>query len=120
MKRGRLLLVLLCAGLFSLSSTACVGGKATPAVWQSVTKGQTVLVVGVVRRVGNDPFTHLVIFDSQEKDWYLDEAAEKLLSAYEQRNVKIVGVVELKHMIFADGSEPLPPNRILHDVKIVE
>ena len=89
-----------------------------PSVWEKATAGQIAQVSGKVRRVGNDPLTVLIITDSADRDWYLDEAGTSLLQSYEQRAIMVKGTVELKEMVLANGKK-LGTRRILTDVTII-
>ncbi|MBI9097219.1 MAG: hypothetical protein JEY91_02015 [Spirochaetaceae bacterium] len=89
-----------------------------PSVWETATTGQIAEVSGKVRRVGNDPLTVLIITDSADRDWYLDEAGTILLQSYEQKAIMVKGTVELKEMVLANGKK-LGTRRILTDVTII-
>jgi hypothetical protein len=83
--------------------------------WDLAEGGQHVLITGTVHRVGNEPFTVLVITDESDNSWNLDENSAILLSSYEQQKVSVTGTVILKAMTLADGTE-MSPQRILTDL----
>ncbi|GHU71158.1 hypothetical protein FACS189450_06750 [Spirochaetia bacterium] len=89
------------------------------ALYGSAVSGQSVEVSGRVRLVGNEPFSDLVLTDSEEHTWYIDPADRKTLSSYEQQTVTIRGVVELKEMALANGKS-LGSRRTLSGVILVK
>jgi hypothetical protein len=78
-----------------------------------------VTVEGTVRRVGSEPFSRIVVTDTEDQDWYIAVAEESALSGYEQVRVRVRGRLELRKMILADGKE-LPDQRELADVELLE
>jgi len=87
-------------------------------LWDSAVTGQIVELSGKVRRVGNEPFTYVVLSDSGGKDWYPDDAGLVLLKPYEQRMVHVRGKLSLKELILANGKK-LTPRRILIEITIM-
>ena len=88
-------------------------------LWESARDGQTVAVSGTLRRGGTGTFNDLVVTDADGKDWYVERAAAAELGAYEQKPVKVEGVLRLRKMKLANGKE-LPDRRELTEVRIVE
>lgn len=80
--------------------------------------GEVVRVSGRVRRVGSDPFTELVVTDADGIDWYLDEAGEDRVQESEQETVVIEGVVHLRKIELADGTD-LGLRHELHEIELV-
>jgi hypothetical protein len=112
------------AGLLALVSYSAyaqgnMSSEPTAELWENAIPGQIVELSGKVRRVGNVPFTALVITDSSGKDWHLDDAGTLLLKSYEQKEVLVKGKVFLKEMILANGKK-LPSRRTLTEITIVE
>lgn len=87
-------------------------------IWEIVSEGQMVTVSGKIRRVGSEPMSFIVLTDSADKDWYLDEAGERLLQGYEQVQLRVTGTVELKEMTLANGKK-LGARRILTAISII-
>ena len=81
-------------------------------------EGEVVIVVGVVRRVGAEPFSELVITDSDETDWYIAPDSVPLLRGLEQRPVRVQGVLALRRMTLADGRD-LPARRELSQIEVL-
>lgn len=90
----------------------------SPSVWDTASQGATVEVNGKIRRVGNEPFSVLVITDSADKDWYTDEEGALLLRSFEQKKVTVQAKVELKEMTLANG-KIMGTRRILTNMKII-
>ncbi|MDR2375081.1 MAG: hypothetical protein LBD96_01430 [Treponema sp.] len=80
--------------------------------------GDWVELEGRVRLVGSEPFTDLVLTGTDGQDWYLEGPARRALHAYEQRNVRVRGRVELREMVLANGRS-LGLRRSLSDVKLI-
>jgi hypothetical protein len=74
---------------------------------------------GRVRLLGGEPFTDLVLTAADGQDWYLEGPARRALQAYEQRNVRVRGKVELREMVLVNGRS-LGLRRGLSDVKLLE
>jgi len=110
----------------SASITACAGKTAQAEnragrqlSWETAKEGDEGVVSGTIRRVGNEPFTYLILTDADKKNWRLDKDAQRLLRAYEMKRVRISGVVTLRKRIFADGKR-LPDLKELTHVKILD
>jgi hypothetical protein len=73
---------------------------------------------GRVRLVGSDPFPDLVLTDSGDQDWYIENTSRQTLRAYEQQHLAIRGRVELRELILANGRS-LGIRRILWDVAVI-
>jgi hypothetical protein len=82
-------------------------------------EGQAVEVSGRVRLVGSASFPELVLTDRQNRDWYIDEASQKILEPHEQGMVTVRGTLVVQKMILADG-RVLGTRRILTGVSLVE
>ena len=95
--------------------------KAGPAGPLSVTPadGEHVTVSGIVRRVGTDPFSELIITDADETDWYITAGDRGLFDRLENRRVVVTGTLKLRRMILADGRE-LSPRRELYGIEVLE
>ncbi len=85
----------------------------------SIVENSLITMTGKVRRVGNEPFTELVLTDGEGKEWHLDEGAGKILAPYEQREVTVTASVRYRRMVLANGKE-LPPMGILYDLSLVK
>lgn len=122
-------ILILCAGI----SMACAGlgaqtkaagaapSPAAPAEPGTTTAvdGQAVVVRGTLRRVGNEPFSRLVLTDSSGRDWDLDAAARKALSGRETARVRVSAILRLKPRLLANGKR-LPDLRELTEVKLLD
>lgn len=112
----------LAALLLAAALPATAGGSAEGkggSLWETAEDGQRVVVGGTLRRVGTGTFNDLVVTDADGKDWYVERAAAAELGAYEQKPVKVEGVVKLRKMKLANGKE-LPARRELSEVRVVE
>lgn len=81
--------------------------------------GQTVTVTGTLRRVGNEPFSRLVVTDADGRDWYLAQEDEAAVGLREQRQVSVEGTLRLLPMTLANGKK-LPDRRELTKVRLLE
>lgn len=81
-------------------------------------EGTWIVVTGTVRRVGAEPFSELVITDSDEQDWYVQPEDVFLLRTLEQQQVRVRGMFRLRQMILADGRE-LPPRYELRELQVM-
>ncbi len=104
--------------VFFLFSGENSSGTQNPAVWENVSEGQEVFISGTVRRIGNEPFTRLVITDSQNKNWNLDSKSQKKLIKYEQKTVKVLANVTIKKVIMANKKE-MPSIRELFNLQVL-
>ena len=82
-------------------------------------EGAQVAVEGLVRRVGADPFSHIVITDDDGEDWYVTREDEHLFAGLEQQRVSVRGAVRLRRLVLADGRE-LGSRRELVEVEILQ
>jgi hypothetical protein len=87
--------------------------------WDMASDGQSVEVFGKVRRVGNDPFSRLVITDSEDHDWDVDKEGQKTLSLRETQNVRVFAIVKVLPQLLANGKR-LPDKKELTQVKILD
>ena len=74
-------------------------------------------VSGLVRLVGNEPFTELVISGS-ESEWNIEAGEEYKLRDLQHRRVVVEGVETVIALRFASGI-PAGERRILSEVKII-
>jgi hypothetical protein len=81
--------------------------------------GDWVELEGRIRLVGSEPFPDLVLTDGTGQDWYLDGPARRTLGAWEQRNVRVRGRVELRELVLANGRS-LGIRRGLQEVRVLE
>ncbi len=89
----------------------------TSADWNTAATGQTVQVIGRIRLVGSAPLTTLVISDAAGNDWYIAETDREAVRLFEQREITLTGLVEIKEMILANGTK-LPSRRILSKIVV--
>jgi hypothetical protein len=87
--------------------------------WTQVKEGDRVIVSGKIRLVGSAVSNSLVLTDSSDKDWYVDEAERDVLALMEQRETTLSAVVRLEPIKFADGTE-LPDKRVLTGIELVK
>ena len=87
--------------------------------WTQVKEGDRVIVSGKIRLVGSAVSNSLVLTDSSDKDWYVDEAERDVLALMEQRETTLSAVVRLDPIKFADGTE-LPDKRVLTGIEVVK
>jgi hypothetical protein len=92
--------------------------QAEPSPYDTAVQGQLVEVTGIIRVVGNEPFSELVITEEGMQTWYIEEESKALLGGYQQRNITIRGTVELQEMILANGRH-LETRRILKGISLI-
>ncbi|MDR2484201.1 MAG: hypothetical protein LBD55_02260 [Treponema sp.] len=119
-----LLLVLFAWGTKAESKPASQPGKPpAPAANRepdyALVSGQVVEITGKVRLVGNMPFPQLVITDSENLDWHIDEGEKKTLAGFEQQTVKVRGTVELLEIRLADN-QYMGVRRLLRHITLPE
>lgn len=107
---------LVAAAVFSLGNR---DGEVQGAGSGGLKDGQTVTVTGTLRRVGNEPFSRLVVTDADGLDWYLAQEDEAAVALREQRQVSVEGTLRLLPMILANGKK-LPDRRELTKVRLLE
>jgi hypothetical protein len=90
-----------------------------PQAWSGAKDGQTVEVSGLVRLVGNEPFTDLLISDTDGHDWYIDSASRSLMAGLEQQHAAVRATLSLQPMTLADGTK-LETRRILKNITITK
>jgi hypothetical protein len=83
-----------------------------------VREGDWLELEGLVRLIGGEPFTDLVLTGADGQDWYLEGPARRLLRACERQNVRVRGRVELREMVLANGRS-LGLRRGLSDVTLL-
>ena len=81
--------------------------------------GEPVTVSVIVRRVGTDPFSELIITDADEKDWYITAEDRGLFDRLEKHRVVVTGILKLRRMILADGRE-LSTRLELYGIEVLE
>lgn len=81
--------------------------------------GDRVVVSGTLRRVGNSPFTRLVLSDASGRDWLIGTDSIALVANKEQQFVKLRGQVLIRRMILANGKE-LPAQYELLKVQLLK
>ena len=84
------------------------GGRERPAV---------VRVTGIVRLVGNEPFTELVISGS-ENVWYITREEREKLVDLQHRTVTVEGEETVTELRFANGI-PAGTRRELRNIRII-
>ena len=80
-------------------------------------KGEIVQVTGIVRLVGNSPFTEIVI-TGQEKEWYIFREEDALLRDLQHQTVIVEGEETVRELRFANGLSA-GERRTLRDIKII-
>ncbi len=113
-----LLPLLLAALAFPLAASGLFDAKLKPADWDRAKTGARVELSGIVRVVGNEPFTETVITDSDGHDWFVDSSSAGLLKGMEHKPVTVTGTVERKPMILANGKK-LGDRRVLRDLTVL-
>ena len=92
-----------------------LGGKSDA---ESASENDAVIqVTGVVRLVGNEPFTELVI-TGLDHEWYIAENEKELFEHLQHRTVTVEGEETVIALMFASGL-PAGDRRILSDIKII-
>ena len=79
------------------------------------------LVSGVVRLVGNEPFTELVISNPEIElymEWYIERDEEYKLKNYQHRKVTVEGVEDVEQLMFASGLAA-GERRTIREIKII-
>ncbi|MDR0909566.1 MAG: hypothetical protein LBM77_07350 [Spirochaetaceae bacterium] len=76
-------------------------------------------LTGMVRLVGNEPFTEYCITDDTGNDWYVDAESRPLFQGLEHKSVRVKGILENKPQILADGTR-LRDKKILHNIEIIK
>ncbi|MDR2096579.1 MAG: hypothetical protein LBP76_13845 [Treponema sp.] len=94
------------------------GEQADGSPYETAVPGQLVEVTGIIRVVGNEPFSEIVITEEGQQTWYLEEESRALLGRYRQRKIAVRGTVELQEITLANGRY-LETRRILKDVSLI-
>ncbi len=94
--KRRLLLVLL-AVIVVAGLSACSTYK----------EGQKLTITGRLRLVGNEPFTHLVVTTSDNKDFYLPDQSRNEYRRLIGSQVTVDGTLSIKKLELADHSKTL-------------
>jgi len=76
-----------------------------------------VQITGVVRMVGSEPFTSIVISGS-EYEWYVERGEEAKLGDCQQRHVTVEGIETIEKMKFANGLDA-GERRFIRNIKII-
>ena len=100
---------------FCLAAALPAGGKKETPVQEE--KSTLVQVSGIVRLVGNEPFTSLVI-SGTESEWYIDEEDRYKLKDLQHRAVKVEGAETVKEFTFPNGLLT-GERRTLRNIKII-
>ena len=74
-------------------------------------------VTGVLRLVGSEPFTELVV-SGAEGSWYIAVGEEEKLKPLQQRTVTINGIETVEILMFPNGL-PAGERRTLGNIKVV-
>jgi len=98
--------------LFFLLCTAAV----LPA-WGNREKVNIVRVTGTVRLVGNEPFTEIVISNSDDV-WYIPRDERAKLTEYQHRTVTVEGEETVTELKFANGLSA-GTRRELRNIRII-
>jgi hypothetical protein len=67
--------------------------------------GKVIEVIGVVRLVGNVPFTEIVITDADGNDWFITAEDKEILMALQQQQVRVKGTAFYTDMILANNKK---------------
>jgi len=78
----------------------------------------TVQVTGLVRLVGNEPFTELVI-STEDDGWFIDESEKYKLNTLQYRTVTVRGIENVIQLTFASGI-PAGERRTLRNIEIIK
>jgi hypothetical protein len=70
-------------------------------------EGQKVTIIGRLRLVGNEPFTHLVVTTADDKDFYLPDQSRDGYRGFIGSQVSISGTFTEKTLELADHSKSL-------------
>jgi len=88
-------------------------------IWNNIKTGDILKIHGIIRRLGNEPFSTLVLTDQEENYWYLDIESIKEFLLPEQEYITVIATVERKLMILANG-KIINDKRIIKIIKISE
>jgi hypothetical protein len=78
----------------------------------------TVQVTGLVRLVGNEPFTELVI-STDDNAWFIEGSERYKLNNLQYRTVTVKGIENVIELTFASGI-PAGERRTLRDIEIIK
>jgi hypothetical protein len=98
---------------FALLLFACV----TAFVSARGNRENVVTVTGVVRLVGNEPFSEIVITGTDDQ-WYIAKDEMRKLHDYQHATVTVEGIETVTEMRFASGM-PAGTRRELKKIKII-
>jgi hypothetical protein len=112
------------AVLFFILSAFCVGlwGKEGEPVKNNDAElfpEGIIRVRGRVRLVGNMPMPRLVISDSDDRDWYVEDTDRNCIAGYEQQTITVEGRAEYHDIILANGKK-IGVRRFLRDITVIE
>jgi len=80
-------------------------------------KTKTVQVTGIVRLVGNEPFSEIVITNSQDA-WYIAREEREKLADLQQQTVTVEGEETVTELKFANG-QSAGTRRELRNIRII-
>ena len=105
-----ILLLLACCTAFPLYA----GGSK-----EKETKPKPVTIEGVVRLVGNEPFTRLTVTTKEGRSYFFDADKKKTYGRFIGLLVTVQGTVEEKQLVTADG-KALGIEYLLKDAEVTE
>jgi hypothetical protein len=82
-------------------------------------KKETLRIEGRVRLVGSMPFPSTVIPDSEDNDWYIEDADRELVKNRQQETVIVEGSPQYKDLVLANG-EKIGVRRYLRNIRIID
>jgi len=85
--------------------------------WGNREKANIVRVTGTVRLVGNEPFSEIVISNS-DNAWYIPRDEKAKLTDYQHRTVTVEGEETVTEMKFANGVSA-GTRRELRNIRII-
>ena len=77
-----------------------------------------VQVTGLVRLVGNEPFTELVI-STEDNGWFIESSERYKLNNLQHRTVTVTGIENVIELTFASGV-PAGERRTLRNIEIIK
>jgi len=107
--------ILLLLTLLPMMSSYSLGQKDSELAQQ----GQSLRLEGIIRLVGNEPFTSLVLTDAAGVDWYISNNEKETILPFLQQQVTIEGTVKIQKQVLANGKE-LPDKKIIENIKVLD
>ncbi|MBN1498598.1 MAG: hypothetical protein JW982_00450 [Spirochaetes bacterium] len=91
--------------LFSMCSGCKSGNGSIEYKNRIYSNGDEIEVIGRISRVGNEPFTHLVLIDDSGARFSIVKESEEPFLKFKGNQFKITGTLYLKKLVTADGNK---------------